>query len=646
MIRLRDTATLALTKLRTRKVRLIITIVISGLLFAGLVGASMIARGAFHSISTFSKEGLGERYIVKGTGMETGPDFFTDQGVIDRAIAIQKDTVARKKAEAKRLDIPYDPTTESPAFEEFNIPGGGKQRSIAMQTDAGKQAIREYLQAHAGAGLPEFQKSAAAFNPLATYSSFPFSFSNEGRLQVLKDGKESYDQNNVKSGPGNGLDSFPVSWAVMSSKLLEPFTLDDQNLVTGADGSLPIIVPYSAAEQLLGIKPLSATASSEQRLERTKAVRSKAKDVTFTLCYRNSTSAGLIDSATSAQQEIERNKGNKEYRKPDLIYGLPSQPCASSTIARDVRTADQKKLEAKQEAFAQTFGKPAAVQATFTFRVVGIVPDVSNGSAAAVNQIVSSLVTSSLGTGWFSPQEEVMKQPILAGLFNDPMTRISGQSPSYYAELPSAQQAREFIDKQNCSPDYSVFDKPQEGDAMPDPAKACNDAGKYFTLSPFGSNSVALESAKNQFSRFFMLAALGVAVVGAVIMMGIVGRMIADSRRETAVFRAIGAKRMDIAQIYLLYTILLSLMISLFAVLGGVAAALIAQHQFAKDITVQALVAYNAHDLNQTFRLFDFYWPDLLLLTGVAIGVGLISVAIPLIRNVRRNPIRDMRDDT
>lgn len=652
MIRLRDTVTLALTKLRTRKVRLTITVVISGLLFAGLVGASMIARGAFDSIKTFSKEGLGERFIVSGISNESTENFYADKTVIDRAIAIQKDIVARKKAEAKRLDIPYDPATEPPAFEEYEIPGAGKQRSVAMQTEAGKQAIQEYLAAHPGIGNTEFEAAARSYSPQAFYKSTAFPFTSTGRLQVLKGDKENFDQNNMqKGGPSSGpLDSFPNSWSVMSSGLLKPFTLEGENLQTGEDGSIPIIVPYSAAEQLLGVPALPATANSSQKLARTKEVRNRAKDVDFSLCYRNNTSASLIDSAITTQQEIERNKQNKEYKKPDLIYGLPSEPCGPATITRDVRTAEQKKLESKQEQFAQTFGKPAATQTIVKFRLVGVVPDASKQNAAGVNQIISSLVTSSLGAGWYSPSEEAMKNPLISSFFNDPMAAITGQRPTHYAEFKTAANARTFIDKQNCSPDFSVFDKAITagvgGAELPDPNKACAASGKLFSLSPFGSNSLAIESAKKQFATFFSLAALAVAVIGAVIMMGTVGRMIADSRRETAVFRAIGAKRLDIAQIYLLYTAILSLLISGFAILGGASGAMIVQHYLAKDITVQALVAYNARDLNQTFSLFDFYLPDMLFLTAIAIGIGLISVAIPLIRNVRRNPIRDMRDDT
>jgi hypothetical protein len=644
MIRVRETFALSLTKLRTRKVRLLITVIISGLLFTALVGASMIGRGAFASINKFNKEGLGERFIIMGSNVKPNGNFFNDQGVLDRASELQKDLIARKKAEAKRLGIPYDPTSEPAAVEEYDSPSG-KQKSIAMQTPIGKQAVQEYLAAHPDAGEPEFKQGAEPYGAASYYTSVQFPYLIDGRMQVLKDGKERFGmQQKNQSGPPSGLDSFPSNWSIMSAKLLEPFTLPGQNLKAGADGSIPIIVPYSAAEELAGLSKLPSSTPPEQKLARVKELRAKASTVTFTLCYRNTTSAGFIDSAIATQQEIDRNQKNKDYKKPDLIYGLPNEPCTAAPVVRDVRSKDQKQLEAKQQTFAEKFGTPAAAQRTFTFRVVGIVPDAIPQVATRADQILAPLVTSSLGIGWFSPIEETLKEPLFADAFNPLSLGLTGQRPSYYAEFKTAAQARSFLDKQSCSPDMSVYKNSNGGPA--DPFKKCEAAGKLFTLSSFGSNSLALEGVKRQFTKFFSIAALVVAAIGAVIMMGTVGRLITDSRRETAVFRALGAKRLDIAQIYLLYTAILSLLISIFAVAGGSLLAVLAQHHYGAGATVQALIAFNARDLSQIFGLYTFYLPDMLLLVGLALGIGLGSIAIPLIRNVRRNPIRDMRDDT
>ena len=49
-----------------------------------------------------------------------------------------------------------------------------------------------------------------------------------------------------------------------------------------------------------------------------------------------------------------------------------------------------------------------------------------------------------------------------------------------------------------------------------------------------------------------------VGAIAGVILMGMIGRIIADSRKETAVFRAVGASRLAVAQVYVAYTVYLA----------------------------------------------------------------------------------------
>jgi len=643
MIRLRDATTLALTKLRTRKIRLTITIIVSGLLFGGLAGASFAARGVMSSIGSFSKEGFGSRYIAQAYA-QTDTSIVNQQSVMDRATAIYKDTIARKKAEAKRLGITYDPATEQPPVQEYDAPNG-KQHYLNAEHPAAQQAVKEYQAAHPAAGKDALASLAAPYHPTGIYQSEQIPYTLGGAsLQVLKEGKETFAEGpggKGSSGPPTGVDTFISSWSAMSSTLLEPFTLPGQNLKTGTDGSVPIIVPNSAAEQLLTLKALPASATTAERFARIKEIRAKAPSLRFKVCYRNATSASLVQQAIATSQEIERNKKAKGYQKPSLIYGIPTDACGAVPVTRDIRTKDEKALAAKQLQFDQTFGAEPASQQTIDFRIVGIVPDPNyggGGPAFGVGQIIQALVTSSLGNGWYMPQDVLAANPLANKLFNE-QTTIYSAGTSYYVEFASATQAREFIDKKNCAIDFSKFE------ANTNPQAVCEKQGKPFGLSPYGSNSLALESAKRNFGKSFRIAGLVVSVIAAVIMMGTVGRMVADSRRETAVFRAIGAKRLDIAQIYIVYTIFLSLLIALFAILAGLALALWANHRWSPEITIQALIAYNAQDLGKTFNLYALYIPDLLLLVGLSVASGLLSSVIPLLRNSRRNPIRDMRDE-
>lgn len=646
MIRAREATMLAFTKLRTRKVRLVVTIIISGLLFSVLAAASIAARGTFASVASFSSEGLSDRYIAQATPFNQQATLFMNPEIIDRAVAINKDIVARKKAEAKRLGLEYNAEDDSQPVDSYPGPNGKSRQSLNPTHPASIQAAQEYLASHTqlAAGVPELKHQAQAYNAQRYYESRVIPYGIDGALQVLKGGKESYDtdKNTSMGGPSSGIDSFGTSWTLMSKDLLKPFILPGQNLERGSDGSIPIIIPISAAEQLTGMKALGSSATSADRLERTKELRTAAKDINFEVCYRNAASLQYVQDAVSAQQEIERNKNKKDYRKPDLQYGLPESACSATTVVRDVRTKEQKAVDAKQQEYDRLFGASEPATAIMRFRVVGLVPDADYDMSTNVTQIIKSLVTSSLGNGWYAPVEAATQDTTVKQLFYGSTSPFNPAYPTYYAEFDRAADARRFIDEQHCEPNYRNYD-PQSGD---DPAQHCIDAGTLFAVQPFGSNSLGLESVQRGFSRIFTLVGLGIAIVAALIMMGTVGKMIADSRRETAVFRAIGAKKLDIAQIYVLYTIFLSLLITAFAVAIGLLAAMGAHMQWSPQVTQEALIAYNAQDLSKVFRLYGFHLPDMLYLLGIAVVAGLLSALFPLIRNLRRNPIRDMRDDT
>jgi len=631
MIHVRDTVTLALTKLRTRKIRLTITVIISSLLFSGLVAASLTAQGAFRSVDSFTKEGFGNRYVIQGSSFLSG-DVYQNQTIIDRALAIQKDITSAKQAAAKKLNLNYDPTTEHSPVNNFSNPDGNKQQILDPSSPAGQQALAEYMKDHPFATPQDFRNMASTYHPIAYYQSQGFQ-PGQGNVQVMKGGKESFTNNNQSSmsqGPPTGLDTFVSSWTSMSDELVKPFILKGENLTTGKDGSIPIIIPYSAAEQLLGLDPLPSSAKASTQLARTKQVRASIKDTTFSACYRNAASQQLISDAISTQQQIDAHKTDKEYQKPDLIYGLPTTPCGTSPVIRDVRTTTEKKQAANQQIFDEQFGATPPTQQTVLFRVVGVVQDPNYTNFSQVSQIINNIVGSSLGTGWYMPASQLNHNPLLTTLFTN-VPGLSFQNPAQYAEFATPSDEQHFMDKASCT----------------DNPKTCLAKGKQpFMLFPFGSNSIAVSNIRHKFNTFFGLAAIIVALIAAVILMGTVGRMIADSRRETAVFRAIGAKRFDLARVYLLYTVFLSLIICAFALIFGTIISEVLQHKYGPTMTVQALLAYNSQDLNKAFSLVHFYWPDILKILGCIVLAGILSALIPLFRNLRRNPIRDMRDDT
>jgi ABC-type antimicrobial peptide transport system permease subunit len=158
------------------------------------------------------------------------------------------------------------------------------------------------------------------------------------------------------------------------------------------------------------------------------------------------------------------------------------------------------------------------------------------------------------------------------------------------------------------------------------------------------ANYLLIDDINERMSGVAWLALLIAVAIAAIVMSFTMARVIIDSRHETAIFRALGAKRHDIVGIYMTYSILIASLIVLFSCLLGVAGATVIELLYRDAVASYVAVAYGIFDGLDTFSLIGF---DSVLVGSVVViifGVGMSAVIVPLIRNVRRNPIRDMRD--
>lgn len=72
MISLKNSFTLVMTKLKVRKIRMIITLVVSGLMFAVLFFAVMFFEGFFfESLPKFAEDTLSSKNILEGNYIKT-----------------------------------------------------------------------------------------------------------------------------------------------------------------------------------------------------------------------------------------------------------------------------------------------------------------------------------------------------------------------------------------------------------------------------------------------------------------------------------------------------------------------------------------------------------------------------------------------
>ena len=89
----------------------------------------------------------------------------------------------------------------------------------------------------------------------------------------------------------------------------------------------------------------------------------------------------------------------------------------------------------------------------------------------------------------------------------------------------------------------------------------------------------------------------------------------------------------------------MSLFITLCAFGLGIIGAHLLDGQLSPGLTAQAQYGFNELSSAKRISLVGYDWHQLGLIAIICLATGLLSAVLPLIRNVRRSPIRDMREE-
>lgn len=644
MLSLRDNLILAVTKLRTRPIRLAVTLLVSGLLFSCLFALSFIVRGTIHSLTDFTKEAFLNRFIssiyFQAFDASDYNAYFKNQPIhsteaINRAKALFAEQLKKQAAEAARLGIPFDPTAETKPYTEGTGKGPDPNQKVTeldLTQPLARQALLELgikdtsyddaVKAVDGYQLKGIYKQRSLSTAAGNFSMTP-----------IVSGKEIEEAKTISEGYSGGqtdmLQQFASSVSVQNDALVNPFILKGANQQSSPSGPIPILAPSSAAEKLLGVTELSAKANNQQRLEHIKNLRAKALNYEFAVCYRNSTAIEEQNRAIEQIADTKAHKNDASYTAPSVQYQLASQPCQAPIITKDTRTTEEKATDTKTVAFKQTFGTPKPVVTPLSFRIIGLLPDTSGNGGIDMQSFFTSLLVSSSGNGWLASESAIKGHPIIERLVDDPLSGI-GNYNAYLVEFVSRQEQARFMAEKACI-------QTEQNDF-------CGKAGSIQTY-PYGNPIASLYDGIEHAKAAVIFLLVIVAMISSIIMMGTIGKVVADSRKETSVFRALGARRIQIVQLYTLYASMLGALVVVSALAFGLALALWAEVSFSSSISLAAVLAFNATDLHKQFHLIGWSWPDTSIVAGVIVLVSFLSAAIPLLVNVRRSPVKDMREE-
>ena len=634
MLRILDASKLALTKLRTRKIRLAVTIIVAGLLFGVVVFGLTVLRASMASIGRFSRDTMSTRYLLAYSNHNKDQSelfYNTPQDAKDRILALHKQHIADKKAAAKALGVEYDEKSEEEPIMKINQDDSG---SLNRNSWAVKTFLRQYTNEKNPLKPERIDAAAKRFGSSVTYRIQNVG-GRDGSLDVMIGGREDFQRN--KEAVPEQLNEF-VSAAgyqeILDESLLNYYFLPHR--AHAASNEIPVFISYNDAAVLLGKKPLPTTAQPQQHIERIRELRNEAGNITIQVCYRNNASSHLIQQALD-QQRTAANKSKNEFDvKPSIEYALPAtDSCGGAIVKKDNRSASEKIADEKLQKFNQQFSTENITpqQAKLTYRVVGLLPDTAYGDD--LKSKLAGALNANMPSHWIIPKqtfEAGAAKIYLPNILTTERQELSGGlSDTTIHEFIDAEHARAFYHATMCN-------------VQPKDKDLCVDGVSNFT-QPFGSNSLVIEELQQQLTPILWYSLLGVIGVAAFILMLTISRTVADSRKESAIFRALGATRLDIAQIYVMYTLLLAGLIALFAIVAGLIGAGVIDVLYSADFSTAAHYIIMPRDLNTTFQLFTFD-PLIIALAAVSIvAAALIGSILPLVRNTRRNPMKDMRDE-
>ncbi|MDR2063538.1 MAG: FtsX-like permease family protein [Candidatus Nomurabacteria bacterium] len=614
MIKFLDATRLARTKLHTHKIRIALSIVIPILLFSAILAGITLFRGFQKTLADFNSEGLSGRFLVGAGNADWGlyvSAVTRDEKLISLIRKKYQEVVEEHKKLAKELDIEYqDSFDPSPIDEPF--PGDYYlNTSLPYVLQAKKQIfnIREQ-------NPSDVYRISENYHPKNIWTVSPL-YPNNSTFFVMKDGTENYKQLEPREGPDDTPSSFiSTGVSIIEDDLAEPFIMSSQK---DFGEKVPVILTYEHAERLLGLKSLTAGATSEEKIARMKQVKNEIIDQEITTCFRNSISTANLTSAMRPN----------EYAL--VIYEKPAEACGEVTVKKDERTAEQKASEADLAKFKTALGEEVeAWTDELTFVVIGLTPvdDSDEWKGEGLWGIFQKLAGSSLSSSMsVVPRSYLGTNPKFEKLLVAPEKagKVSG-GDGYVLEFSSREDAVNFINEKSNNGEKATAEKP-------------------FLLSPYGNNSVVIDELFEALAKIALIA-LGIAVVISILFLSSTFiKIITNARKEIAVFRAIGFKKSDIVRIYQVYSLIFALVIAISAIVLGLLAACVVSAILSAPLESELMALFSIIDTAKTVNLFTPNAFDILVLLVIVFSTALICSTLPALLAIRRNPIKDLREE-
>ena len=651
MIRPSYALKLARTKLQSKRGVLVTSVIVASLLFAALITTVIVFTGAERSASQFIKRAGNDRYLVSATPVI--PDevsLYINSFSSERVREIQdfeKQYYAELRQKHEAAGIEYDASQEIAAlrpdqFKPTTLPE--EQRVSFNPQSPVLAALREKkFNDYAKAAPNSYEKlqilgsryNATGYHLASGASTMP----SLPQSRIIIDGKEDFSVTEQRRDGFTPYDSFIYAaynstYQFADDALLERYILEkDASKIKG----VPVIITAQEAARLFGEEYGIGKEPDDPTAKRLwfAQIQEKIRGKTYDVCTRSTAELGMLEKIQRDYAEIKSNVDNEAYTEPSLQYDYPETACGDIIVKKDTRTREEKTAEEKSiEAQKKLDIYEAPEHQMTTFQIVGFVlaRPFSDRAASAESYIQDLL----------SPQVVIFSAQIPQQMYDAVSGRHRLPSLSHQFTFAGTEEAR--LQMATRVIEFATIDDARnfmQNETCPGGETECQ---KLYTSDPYGSNYLILDEIGTLFGRIATIAFPIVLGLAAIIIWFTISRIMAENRKETAVYRAMGAKRRDVTAIYLVYVLLVALRIAIVSLVLGVGAAFVIDYFYGQVLTDTAVTAFGIIDGAPRFSLFDLSSPLLWVVIGSVVVISLIASIQPLVRNVRRSPIRDMRE--
>ncbi len=688
MINLTDSFVLAKTKFRTHKVRLILSILTSSVMFSAILFGIIFYQGAVaDTIKIFSDTGLSGRSILSVNKLVKSDLIY--QKIVKGDIRYQQITqMLNQKLDqaekiAKQIDFPFDRQAYRNQINPFKedkkvyyidssdnnviIQQFFDQQAAEYEANQGQklelltQNVKKH-QAKLHTGYKLYNQNQIIDFDLKT-DSYQYQLDNEDKLDQEVEKNIPLDEKTKQI-----LQPTFNNFTVLPEKLNKSFLI--KHNWKPENNTIPVILPLNLVERLLKIEPLKNNTDKETLIEHSKKIVKKAENFKFKQCVYNQKASHNLRLALSyqaAQKQDQANKNKANYYNLtddfELIYQLPdAKSCAVPQLITDRRSNDAKQLAAKRELFNSKVSDNIIEPAKATkiqFELVGILPinHSDTGQKTSLATAILDLIIAKPNIRAVIPEQLFQQMPnqnqlieklndYQANYFKDSHQKLTSFHQSIgdnlveqlvFVELKNGQAAQKFSQKFSCELGY--FDQNQNiiNQNCPD--------YKSFRFSSFANNQIEIYQFTNFLWNVVKVFGLIVAGIAVLITFGVISRLLADNRKETAVFRAIGFRRIDISLIYISYTLMICSLIIISSTVIALSIGWIVNTLHQDDFTIQALYLFNSNNFDIKASFIGWNWPIIGLIYSLIVASGLVSLIIPLLLSIKRNPINDMRSE-